>query len=151
MFVLLWLKLHNHLYGNIPVRGVISDVDEVQESLPTNENCLIPTDYVPPHVNISSAVNDHSCYFFKQNPLTDSITICEEMAFPWLFLNGVNGFLSQRPMNSFLKEYFQTRMNIISGIFCKDITYLLSALNVSDYKRMHSTISIHVAMSPICS
>jgi hypothetical protein len=43
---------------------LISDVDEVQESLPRNETCSIPTDYVPPRVNISSAVNDHSGYFF---------------------------------------------------------------------------------------
>lgn len=45
-----------------------------------------------------------------------------------------------------LREYFQLRMNNISDTFREDIPYLLSSVNLNDYKLMLSTISIHMRM-----
>jgi hypothetical protein len=145
-----WLKLHNHLYADIQVQHMMDNIGEIQETIPTDESCSVPADYVVPNVNISSAVNEPSVITLSRiqsMPVSPyDMQNGEEMAFPWLFPNGINGFLSQRPMKLTLREYFQLRMNNISGTFRKDIPYLLSSVNVNDYKQMLSTISIHMLM-----
>lgn len=57
MRVIAWLKLHNNLYADIQVQHMMGNVDEIQETIPTDESC---SDYVIPDVNISSAVSEPS-------------------------------------------------------------------------------------------
>ena len=77
------------------------------------ESSAIPCNYSVPNVNISDVVNQKEILTLKKvasAPISPyDMQYGEEMAFPWMFPFGNNGFNSQRPMKISMREYFQLR------------------------------------------
>ena len=148
---LLWLQFNNHLYTNCNILNLpdTSSNDFIDFEC-MNESSIIATNYSVPNVKISDAVKEKDILNLKKissAPISPySMPYGEEMAFPWLFPEGVNGYLSQRPMKISLREYFHQRMNDFSGNFRKDLSYLLNSVNVCDNEKLRTDISIHMLM-----
>ena len=148
---LIWLKQNNPLYAECNLLSC--DSEEIANEVDfqsMNESCVVPADYNIPDTDLAKAVQHNNLLTLKRidsSPISPyEMENGEQMAFPWLFPKGINGYFSQRPLKLTLKEYFHVRMNNISGIFRKDIPYLFSCVNICDYQQMQANISIHMRM-----
>ena len=148
---LIWLKQNNPLYAECNLLSC--DSEEIANEVDfqsMNESCVVPADYNIPDIDLAKAVQHNNLLTLKRidsSPISPyEMENGEQMAFPWLFPKGINGYFSQRPLKLTLKEYFHVRMNNISGIFRKDIPYLFSCVNICDYQQMQANISIHMRM-----
>ena len=148
---LIWLKQNNPLYAECNLLSC--DSEEIANEVDfqsMNESCVVPADYNIPDIDLAEAVQHNNLLKLKR---IDSSQVSpyemengEQIAFPWLFPKGINGYFCQRPLKLTLKEYFHVRMNNVSGIFRKDIPYLFSCVNICDYQQMQANISIHMQM-----
>jgi hypothetical protein len=71
----------------------------------------------------------------------------EEMAFPWLFCQGVNGYNFPRQMKILRAMYFKQRLYHRHGYFRKDMTYLLHAAVNTDLMLLKSEININMRIT----
>ena len=153
---LAWLKQHNNLYKDILATDISCNTSASMNLSDSEESSTIPTNYTVPNVNVSEVANENHTIFLQKiqsAPVSPyGIISGEEMAFPWLFPYGINGYLSQHPMKITLREYLQLRLNNVAGVFRKDIPYLLNSVNVCDYQQLLSNISVHMIMrKPSCN
>lgn len=147
-----WLKANNPLYKDCTFSLDEFDANDSQSTTPNmvdlEESSAIPCNYSVPNINISDVVNQKGILTLKKvasAPISPyDMQYGEEMAFPWLFPFGNNGFNSQRPMKISMREYFQLRLKQANGIFRKNITYLLNTVNVCDYKQLLSDIGVQM-------
>lgn len=154
---LLWLKAHNQIYDNISLNfDHIPEGINIENELAVIDNtyeeyAVIPSDYVMPHIDIQTLLNSDiphlSLKRCRSTPLNAYDTPKgEEMAFPHLFPQGVNGFGHERPARLTPSKYFKCRMYYKDGRFRKDISYLLHAVNYYEKERLLNAVSIHMRM-----
>ena len=70
----------------------------------------------------------------------------EEVAFPYLFPLGKNGFKFNRTKNLNTFMYFRHRLKYFDRRFRKNITYLLHAVNHYEFLRLSNSVGIHMRM-----
>ena len=71
----------------------------------------------------------------------------EEMAFPWLFPRGINGFHAERLHMFPYCMYFRTRQYNYQGHWWKDISYLLHEAASHDKQLLRGEIGIYLKMT----
>ena len=71
----------------------------------------------------------------------------EEMAFPWLFPNRINGFNAERTQRVPYGMYFRTRLYNYLGHWRKDISYLLHAAASFDKQLLKGEIGTYLRMT----
>ena len=131
-----WLSRNNGLYssGDIPLVDITCSRNTNDETVDDmvledmenlEESSLIPVDY-------HSVPQDAMPHNFISVPRSDAPPVHvydmengEEMAFPWLFPQGRNGFKEERPYKLSAHMYFRCRLYNRFGHFRKDIMYLL--------------------------
>lgn len=74
----------------------------------------------------------------------------EELAFPWLFPYGVNGFKTNRKPTISVLQYFQNQLLGKENRWRKNATYIFWALNMYEQHKLQQCISVAVRKSSIC-
>ena len=137
---LTWLKLHNNHYRQInipPDSNVIYDSSDGDNTVETDfiEMGTCPADFnVPGNVidlNAAQPIDMHK------------INCEEELAFPWLFPYGINGFSTERGKKLTLGQYYKSRFYNIDSRWRQNITYLLSAVNSFEKNVLSQVISVY--------
>ena len=73
-------------------------------------------------------------------------TNAEQMAFPWLHLDGTNGYkTSQDPPETSL-DYFQSRHLSSNSRWASHIPYMFWSVNVLEQRRLNENISVAIQM-----
>ena len=142
-----WLKKHNHLYEDISIKipqGYTQS--NLNTSCPDFIECgAVPNNISLPEANVPQFVKDGKLElpWIEDKPVyLDKIPFGEEMAFPYLFPNGINGLSQNRPKKLTYKQYFQHRLYHKDGRWRKDISYLLNALNMCEREQLLQTVNI---------
>ena len=151
-----WLKKHNVLYSDVNIDMEEMMHDKLFDSSHSNEvfdvdSCtLTPMNSSLPNVNIQDFMTKGYIEIprIEQKPVNIyDMKMGEEMAFPWLFPRGINGYNFPRHTPIPRAMYFRQRLYHKSGSFRKNMTYLLhSAVNV-DLALLKSEININMRMT----
>ena len=102
-----WLKHHNTLYRDIEIEQITDDASSSQATvnkivLDAGESSVIRRGLQVPNIKISNVVNNSSALIHQLQHVQGapiSIYTCrdaEQMAFPWLFPDGTNGYKTSR-------------------------------------------------------
>ena len=150
---LCWLKENNLLYKHI----VLPALENVSTEHNTYETIMDETKAVlfnvnAPSLNFESALHEnipHHRIPISTGQIIDAYGMQdgEEMAFPWLFCFGKNGYMAGRirdPM--FPSMYFKARFMHKNGRWRKDMTYLFHASNFYERRLLHNSVKIHMRM-----
>ena len=105
-----------------------------------------------PNIEISNVVNNsnapiHQLQRVQGAPI--SIYTCrdaEQMAFPWLFPDGTNGYKTSRDPPITTLDYFQTRLLSSNTCWASHIPYLFWCCNVIEQRRLNENISVAIRM-----
>lgn len=145
---LIWLKNHNHIYKNIDIKvppnlntsSLFLDFDDG-----ITEMSSVPCDYTVPIVDSQRFVADGKLVLphVDSDPMyLNKIAFGEEMAFPWLFPDGCNGVNYERNIKLSLKKYCQYRLYHKDARWRKDVSYLLSAINMCEQEELLQSVNI---------
>ena len=129
---LLWLKDHNSLYHDLELPDLdqhhyeSSNITNSTDNIDLTEMSAVPSNYTSNHTIIDlNADNPIELY---------DVNFSEEMAFPWLFPNGINGYKTTRPRTLTLNQYLKSRLLNVDSRWRKDISYLINAVNIYEKK-----------------
>ena len=156
-----WLCANNKLFSQntvIPQLNVPHNVCTNHESNSENmddvdleeleESSMIPVNYTS---NLRPESTEYPIVEVprsKEQPVSIYETESgEESAFPWLFPNGVNGYLENRPQKVQRSMYFRLRLYNYKGFWRKDISYLLHAAASYDLSMLKSEIGTFLRMT----
>ena len=159
-----WLKKNNILYKDINIiNSTSSEIKPCSGTDPWPDviECSITQSHALPNVS-KKCLFDNSVS--KQNAKTDSTftfpantssavkllgeitTPLEELAFPWLFPWGKNGFSAKRKTKITDLAYFQSRLMNSDTRFSNEIPYLFFANSVYEARKLSDCISIALRM-----
>jgi hypothetical protein len=130
-----WLLDNNHLYRDVSIYSNETDMlpSCSPESCDIQEYGIIPTNYTlhdAPNNNVQMNIESTPLNLLKVNNF-------EELAFPWLFPYGKNGFSSLRKKKLTLNQYYKSRIYNIDPRWRTDISYLMNSVNTLE-KKKHS-------------
>lgn len=164
-----WLQKHNHLYKDVFVDYKHKSIETTRQPIPelilesstTQHQKIVPNISKPSMLNDKqqdTTTNSHPVYTLP-SPNDKPVDILglsletplEELAFPWLFPFGANGFTSQRDKKLTDLAYFQSRLMNHDARFSADIPYLFFANSIYEARKLSSCISIALRMKTICS
>ena len=152
-----WLQQHNSLYRDIEIEEV-SD-DEPLSLSPVNdvefdeegESSVIRRDLQLPNVEVSDLINNnapvHQLQCVQGAPISIyTCTNAEQMAFPWLYPDGTNGYKTSRDPPITTLDYFQSRHLSSDARWASHIPYLFWSINVLEQRRLNENISVAIRM-----
>ena len=151
-----WLKENNPLYANVDINEHdseckpsymhnISDImSDLEQFATTPINCTLPNASVTNYLKTGFIDVPH----ITDKPVSVYELDCgEEMAFPWLFPTGKNGYNFDRPIKITRSMYFKQRLYHKTGYFRKDLTYLLHAAVSVDFALLKSEINVNMKIT----
>ena len=136
-----WLRQHNSLYRDIEIEEVSDDalssqspVNEVELDA-EGESSVIRRDLQLPNVEVSNLINSnapvHQLQCVQGAPISIyTCTNAEQMAFPWLYPDGTNGYKTSRDPPITTLDYFQSRHLSSDARWASHIPYLFWSVNV---------------------
>ena len=152
-----WLRQHNPLYRDIEIEEVSDDASSFQS--PDNEveldaegeSSVIRRDLQLPNIEVSNLINNNAPVhqFQRVQGAPISIYTCtnaEQMAFPWLYPDGTNGYKTSRDPPITTLDYFQSRHLSSDARWASHIPYLFWSVNVLEQRRLNENISVAVRM-----
>ena len=153
-----WLREHNTLYRDIEIEEVLDDTTSSQTAANEialdveGESSVVRTDLQLPNVEVSSVITNnnapvHQLQRVQGAPI--SIYTCinaEQMAFPWLYPDGTNGFKTSRDPPITILDYFQSRDLSCDTRWASHIPYLFWSVNVLEQRRLNENISVAIRM-----
>lgn len=146
-----WLVKNNCHYNNMSfnVSNVVQELNKLNESLSTfnrekeelEEAVMIPVD--------NTCNTSDNAYIHVQRSKSEPVNILltehgEELAFPWLFVNGKKGFCAERPLKVNPSMYFKVRLYNEKGYFRKNMTYLLHTAASYNISLLKQELGIHM-------
>ena len=151
-----WLKINNHLYKEYPsfnksaissenLTNEISYLKEMVDDLP--QSATINSNYSMPNVTVDNITKNNVLNLpvqYDKPVWINDIPNGEELAFPWLFPDGVNGVYTKRNTILTTLKYFQSKLYNQDSRWRKNITYLMYAVNHYEQKSLLSTVGIHM-------
>ena len=152
-----WLRHHNSLYRDIEIEEVSDDalssqspVNEVELDA-EGESSVIRTDLQLPNVEVSNLINSNAPVHQLQRVQGAPISIytctnAEQMAFPWLYPDGTNGYKTSRDPPITTLDYFQSRHLSSDARWASHIPYLFWSVNVLEQRRLNENISVAIRM-----
>ena len=164
-----WLQNNNHLYKDVLVDYKCKSIETTKQPIPdvmlesgtTQHQKIVPSISKPNMLNDKkqdTSTNSQPVYTLPlpNNKPVDILgssleTPIEELAFPWLFPYGVNGFTSQREKKITDLAYFQSRLMNYDTRFSADLPYLFFENSIYEARKLSSCISIALRMKTICS
>lgn len=117
-----WLKLYNHHYHEYPD---LSEIDTLEENVTDEISCLkeiinvlpesatVKSDYTAPDINLNDVARNNVLKLpieYDKPVWLNDIPHGEELAFPWLFPDGLNGIYNNRDTPLTTLKYFQSRL-----------------------------------------
>ena len=155
-----WLKQNNSLYSDVSIdASVINQEDccSASDAVPTSstdppqfECAVVRTDFNLPNVETIDVIRQGGA-FHQVHQLSrvhgQPISLyddnsAEEMAFPCLFPNGINGLHTARdPAITFL-DYIQARLLNVDNRWASHITYLLWSCNLLEQMKLRDSVSV---------
>ena len=152
-----WLQQHNSLYRDIEIEEVSDDAPLSQS--PVNEmeldnegeSSVIRRDLQLPNVQVSHLLNNNAPVHQLQRVQSAPISIytctnAEQMAFPWLYPDGTNGYKTSRDPPITTLDYFQSRHLSSDARWASHIPYLFWSVNVLEQRRLNENISVAIRM-----
>ena len=152
-----WLRQHNSLYRDIEIEEVSDDalssqspVNEVELDA-EGESSVIKRDLQLPNVEVSNLINSsapvHQLQRVQGAPISIyTCTNAEQMAFPWLYLDGTNGYKTSRDPPITTLDYFQSRHLSSDARWASYIPYLFWSVNVLEQCKLNENISVAIQM-----
>ena len=152
-----WLQQHNSLYRDIEIEEVSDDaplsqspVNEVELDA-EGESSVIRRDLQLPNVEVSNLINCnapvHQLQHVQGAPISIyTCTNAEQMAFPWLYPDGTNGYKTLRDPPVTTVDYFQSRYLSSDTHWASHIPYLFWSVNVLEQRRLNENISVAIQM-----
>ena len=152
-----WLRQHNSLYRDIEIEEVSDDalssqspVNEVELDA-EGESSVIRRDLQLPNVEVSNLINSNAPVHQLQRVQGAPISIytctnAEQMAFPWLYPDGTNGYKTSRDPPITTLDYFQSRHLSSDARWASHIPYLFWSVNVLEQRRLNENISVAIRM-----
>ena len=152
-----WLQQHNSLYRDIEIDEVahdepsslshVNDVDLDEEG----ESLVIRRDLQLPNVEVSQLINNNAPVHQLQRVQGAPISIytctnAEQMAFPWLYPDGTNGYKTSRDPPISTLDYFQSRHLSSDTRWASHIPYLFWSVNVLEQRKLNENISVAIRM-----
>ena len=162
-----WLKLNNNLYKHISIPEFPSNIcvpPTIEIDCPVKENegdvktgkndgwipevSVVGTDPVMPKVDFSQYVNNehvpiHNIPRLETPPINMFTDLyLEQMAFPTLFPDGVNGLRTPRKLKTTVLQYFQSRLLSSDLRWQKNLSYLFWATNLTEKQKLSEGVSI---------
>ena len=151
-----WLQRHNSLYRDIEIEEVSDDaplssqspVNEMELD-PEGESSVIRRDLQLPNVEVSNLINSnapvHQLHHVQGAPISIyTCTNAEQMAFPWLYPDGTNGYKTSRDPPISTLDYFQSRHLSSDTHWASHIPYLFWSVNVLEQRRVNENISVAI-------
>ncbi len=162
-----WLKSNNILYADIDIPNAQNETiqtqtsDQLQETETSQmldnlrEDVLVPTEPNNPIDERANVLNTSNILFIKKSQ-EQPVNIYEtpggeELAFPWLYPNGQNGFIPSAHESQTLRKqnispsmYFRLRIFSKDERWRKDRTFLLHACVAYDLMQMKNAINIYL-------
>ena len=152
-----WLQQHNSLYRDIEIEEVSDDAPLSQS--PVNEmelddegeSSVIRRDLQLPNVEVSHLLNNNAPVHQLQRVQGAPISIytctnAEQMAFPWLYPDGTNGYKTSQDPPITTLDYFQSRHLSSDARWASHIPYLFWSVNVLEQRRLNENISVAIRM-----
>ena len=152
-----WLQRHNSLYRDIEIEEVsddeplslspVNDVDLDEEG----ESSIIRRDLQLSNVEISQLINNNAPVHQLQRVQGAPISIytctnAEQMAFPWLYPDGTNGYKTSRDPPITTLDYFQSRHLSSDARWASHLPYLFWSVNVLEQQKLNENISVAIRM-----
>ena len=155
-----WLRENNPLYSNVNIDESVIDsndcsdiTNEPQQSSiepPQFECSVVRTDHTLPNLEAIDFIRNGSYNNqVQQLPRVSGQPInlyednsAEEMAFPCLFPNGVNGLHTARDPPILFTDYIQSRLLNVDNRWSSNIPYLLWSANLLEKMRLRDSVSI---------
>ena len=132
-----WLKNHNTLYRDIEIEEVSDDAPSSQTAANEialdgeGESSVIRRDLQLPNIEVSNVINNnnnapvHQLQRVQGAPISIyTSTDAEQMAFPWLYPDGNNGYKTSRDPPITTLDYFQSRHLSSDTRWASHIPYL---------------------------
>ena len=152
-----WLRQHNSLYRDIEIEEVSDDAPSSQS--PVNEveldaegeSSVIRRDLQLPNVEVSNLINSNAPMHQLQRVQGAPISIytctnAEQMAFPWLYPDGTNGYKTSRDPPITTLDYFQSRHLSSDARWASHIPYLFWSVNMLEQRRLNENISVAIRL-----
>ena len=103
------------------------------------------------NVEVSNLINNNAPVHQLQRVQGAPISIytctnAEQMAFPWLYPDGTNGYKTSRDPPITTLDYFQSRHLSSDAHWASHIPYLFWSVNVLAQRRLNENISVAVRM-----
>ena len=151
-----WLKAHNQLYRDVeidddslnePNLEPHQPQQESEEGSPELESSVIRRDFTLPNVDVQNVITDgnapvHQLERIRGAPVSlFSDREAEQLSFPFLFPDGVNGYRTARDPSTSTLDYFQTRLLSSDPRWAAHVPYLFWACNVMEQHRLQDNIS----------
>ena len=153
-----WLQQQNAFYRDTEIEEVLDDgplspqspVNEMELD-PEGESSVIRRDLQLPNVEVSNLINSNAPVHQLQRVQGAPISIytcinAEQMAFPWLFPDGTNGYRTSRDPPITTLDYFQSRHLSSDTRWASHIPYLFWGCNVLEQRRLNKNISVSIRM-----
>ena len=153
-----WLREHNMLYRDVEIEEVSDDTPSSQTAANEialdveGESSVIRTDLQLPNVEVSSVITNnnapvHQLQCVQGAPISIyTCTNAEQMAFPWLYPDGTNGFKTSRDPPITTLDYFQSCHLSCDSRWASHIPYLFWSVNVLEQHRLNENISVAIRM-----
>ena len=153
-----WLRDNNTLYRDIEIQEVSDDTPSTQAAAneialdAEGESSVIRRDLQVPNVEISSVITNnnapvHQLQRVQGTPISIyTCTNAEQMAFPWLYPDGTNGYKTSRDPPITTLDYFQSRHLSSDTRWASHIPYLFWSCNVLEQRRLNENISVAIRM-----
>ena len=156
-----WLKAHNQLYRDVEIDDdSLNEPDpephqpqqESEEGFPEFESSVIRRDFTLPNVDVQNVITDgnapvHQLERIRGAPVSlFSDREADQLAFPFLFPDGVNGYRTARDPSTSTSDYFQTRLLSSDPRWATHVPYLFWACNVMEQHRLQDKISVALHM-----
>ena len=133
--------------------------DEPLSLLPVNdldldgegESSVIRRDLKLPNVEVSQLINNNAPVHQLQRVQGAPIIIytctnAEQMAFPWLYPDGTNGYKTLRDPPITTLDYFQSRHLSSDARWASHLPYLFWSVNVLEQRKLNENISVAIRM-----
>ena len=154
-----WLKNHNTLYRDIEIEEVSDDAPSSQTAANEialdgeGESSVIRRDLQLPNIEVSNVINNnnnapvHQLQRVQGAPISIyTCTDAEQMAFPWLYPDGNNGYKTSRDPPITTLDYFQSRHLSSDTRWASHIPYLFWSCNVLEQRGLNENISVAIQM-----
>ena len=155
-----WLK-ENNLYSDVNIDESVRESNECPVNNEPKENTsnespqfecsVVRTDHTIPNVEAIDFIRNGSYYDNQVHQLhcvsgqpINLYDSAEEMAFPCLFLNGVNGLHTARDPPITFTDYIQSRLLNADNRWSSNIPYLLWSANLLEKMKLYDSVSIAI-------